>query len=208
WGGLPRHMREVYLHGIGELPGEPYLLPDCAQVRNPRHLQALIAACERVGVMLNPASRIARIKSRRKARSVAVGVSDGVQVRPAGRVLIATGAWSNTFLAEKDQRGPGVHPVRGQIVLLKMPEPVFTRVLMFGKEYLVPRSDGHVLVGSTEEPEAQFEKANTAEAVSELLGFALRLVPALASAELVKCWSGLRPATPDGLPFIGPVPGW
>ena len=32
--------------------------------------------------------------------------------------------------------------------------------------------------------------------------------PALASAVLVKCWSGLRPATPDGLPFIGPVPGW
>ena len=35
-----------------------------------------------------------------------------------------------------------------------------------------------------------------------------RAVPALASAELVKCWSGLRPGTPDGLPFIGPVPGW
>jgi glycine oxidase len=93
-------------------------------------------------------------------------------------------------------------------VLLKTPKPVFTRVLMVGKRYLVPRADGHVLIGSTEEPEAGFEKANTAEAVADLLAFAFRLVPALASAELVKCWSGLRPATPDGLPFIGPLPGW
>ena len=79
---------------------------------------------------------------------------------------------------------------------------------MFGKRYLVPRSDGHVLIGSTEEPEADFEKANTAEAVADLLALATRIVPALASAELVKCWSGLRPGTPDGLPYIGPVPGW
>jgi glycine oxidase len=92
--------------------------------------------------------------------------------------------------------------------LLKTPERVITRVLMFGKRYLVPRLDGHVLVGSTEEPEACFEKANTAEAVADLLAFATRTVPALAHAELVKCWSGLRPGTPDGLPFIGPVPGW
>jgi glycine oxidase len=85
---------------------------------------------------------------------------------------------------------------------------VITRVLMHGKRYLVPRIDGRILIGSTEEPEALFEKANTAEAVADLLAFATRMVPALASAELERCWSGLRPATPDGLPFIGPVPGW
>jgi glycine oxidase len=79
---------------------------------------------------------------------------------------------------------------------------------MLGKRYLVPRDDGHVLVGSTEEPEAGFEKANTAEAVAELLALGTGIVPALASAELVKCWAGLRPGTRDGLPFIGPVPGW
>ena len=65
---------------------------------------------------------------------------------------------------------------------------------MFGKQYLVPRADGRVLIGSTEEPEAGFEKGNTAEGVAELLAFATRLVPGLASAELERCWSGLRPA--------------
>jgi glycine oxidase len=79
---------------------------------------------------------------------------------------------------------------------------------MFGKQYLVPRHEGRLLIGSTEEPEAGFEKANTAEGVAELLSLATRLVPGLAAAELERCWSGLRPGTKDGLPFIGPVPGW
>jgi glycine oxidase len=205
---VPPYARETLLPQLGDVPGEPYLLPDCAQVRNPRHLQALVVACEKVGVVLKPHSRVDTIPSRQKQPGIAVGVHDGAQVRPAGRVLIAAGPWSERFLTERSERGPGVHPVRGQIVLLKTPSRTFTRVLMFGTRYLVPRLDGHVLVGSTEEPEAGFEKANTAEAVADLLALATRAVPALASAELVKCWSGLRPATPDGLPFIGPVPGW
>jgi glycine oxidase len=78
---------------------------------------------------------------------------------------------------------------------------------MLGKRYLVPRADGHILIGSTEEPEAGFVKANTAEAVAELRAFACNLVPSLASAEMVTCWAGLRPASSDGLPYIGPVSG-
>jgi len=181
---------------LAEIPGDPYLLPGCAQVRNPRQLQALIAACERIGVKLSPNTPVASVLSERS--------------RPnrADRVLIAAGPWSESFLTTQQERGPGVHPVRGQIVLLKTPERVISRVLMLGKRYLVPRADGHVLIGSTEEPEARFEKGNTPEAVADLIGLAVRTVPALASAELVKCWSGLRPGSPDGLPFIGAVPGW
>ncbi|WP_439621826.1 NAD(P)/FAD-dependent oxidoreductase [Gemmata sp.] len=194
--------------GLVAPPGEPYLLPDCAQVRNPRHLAALIAGCERVGVTLRPNARVDRIAADPKHPSVAAGVVDGTETRSASAVLIAAGAWSETFLTQRSERAPGVHPVRGQIVLLKTPERVVTRVLMIGKRYLVPRADGHVLIGSTEEPEARFEKANTAAAIAELVALATRTVPALASAEQVKCWSGLRPGSPDGLPFIGPVPGW
>jgi glycine oxidase len=183
-----------------EAPGEvPYLLPGCAQVRNPRHLRALITACERMGVKLTPHTLIEGLAEESRRKGHAIG---------AGRYLIAAGPWSDHFLARTGACGPGVHPVRGQIVLLKTPERVITRVLLSGKYYLVPRLDGRVLVGSTEEPEALFEKANTAEGVSELLAFATRLVPRLSTAELERCWSGLRPGTPDGLPFIGPVPGW
>jgi len=173
---------------IGDAPAEAFLLPDCAQVRNPRHLKALIAACKRLGVRLSPHTPVTDFRA------------DEV-----GRVLIAAGAWSQVLLARSG--GIPVQPVRGQIVLLRTPTPLISRVLMFGKHYLVPRSDGRLLVGSTEEPEAQFEKANTPRAVAELTAFATRLVPALSSAEWERCWSGIRPGTTDGLPLIGPVPG-
>jgi glycine oxidase len=62
------------------------------------------------------------------------------------------------------------------------------------------------LVGSTEE-DAGFEKRNTAAAVAELIGFASDLVPSLADATVERCWSGLRPGSPDGLPYLGRVPG-
>ncbi|MBA4186431.1 MAG: glycine oxidase ThiO [Planctomycetaceae bacterium] len=200
---LHRQVREVIAPGLGDVPGEPYYLPDCAQVRNPWHLRALIAACEQMGVELHPHAKIDRV--RRTSSGTAMELV-GVRTHEANRVLIAAGPWSEELL--RRHASPGVHPVRGQIVLLKTPDRVFSRVLMLGKRYLVPRIDGHVLVGSTEEPEAGFEKANTAEAVAELIGLAVRTVPALANAELVKCWSGLRPGSPDGSPFIGPVPGW
>jgi glycine oxidase len=64
-----------------------------------------------------------------------------------------------------------------------------------------------VLVGSTEE-EAGFDARPTAQAVAELLAFAVGLVPDLADAALERCWAGLRPGTPDGLPFLGTVPGF
>ena len=79
---------------------------------------------------------------------------------------------------------------------------------MAGKRYLVPRQDGRVLAGSTEEPEAGFVKANTPEAVRGLTDFARGLVPALADAEVETTWAGLRPGSPDGMPFIGSVPGY
>jgi glycine oxidase len=78
---------------------------------------------------------------------------------------------------------------------------------MLGHEYLVPRGDGHVLVGSTEE-HVGFEKRNTAGAIAHLIDLALTYVPSLAQATLERCWSGLRPGTKDGRPFLGLVPGY
>src|SRR5207253_2207305 len=100
----------------------------------------------------------------------------------------------------------GIQPVRGQIVLLNPGQVLFRRVLILGARYLVPRQDGRVLAGSTEE-EAGFEKQTTAEGVTGLIQLAVELVPALAHADVERCWAGLRPGSPDGLPFIGPVPG-
>lgn len=191
--------------GIGSVSWTPFHLPDCAQVRNPWHLRALVAACVHVGVRLRPNTPVKQL-IRGNGRVTGGELATG-EVIAAGRFLIAAGAWSEPFLGTLGF-APHVHPVRGQIALLRTPQPVLGRVLMLGKEYLVPRGDGRVLVGSTEEPEAGFEKGNTPQAVDHLRDLAVRTVPALASAEVETYWSGLRPGSPDGLPFLGPVPGW
>ncbi|MCI0703946.1 MAG: FAD-dependent oxidoreductase [Planctomycetia bacterium] len=188
---------------LGDMRGEPYLLPACAQVRNPWHLRALIAACERIGVKLRPHEPVAGWITANK-RVVGVRLVSGEQVT-ASRLLLAGGAWSELLLEVLGHK-PRVHPVRGQIVLVKGRGP--SRILMFGKRYLVPRGDGLILIGSTEEPEAGFEKQTTPEGISELLAFAWEAVPVLVEASREASWAGLRPGSPDGLPFIGSVPNW
>jgi glycine oxidase len=173
-----------------------------AQLRNPRHLKALVAGCASWGVRLRRGCPVHALGVR-GARIASVRTAEGDL--EADRVLLATGAWSEPLL-EQTGWAPGIRPVRGQIALLNTGRPLCRRILLWGSRYLVPRPDGRVLVGSTEE-DAGFNKQTTAAAVGELLALACRLVPALADAHLERCWAGLRPGSPDGLPFLGRVPG-
>ena len=72
--------------------------------------------------------------------------------------------------------------------------------------YAIPRRDGHILVGSTLEY-AGYDKTPTDEALQSLRASAIELIPDLADAELVGHWAGLRPGSPEGVPYIGRVPG-
>ncbi len=180
-----------------------FLLPDLCQVRNPRHLAALLRACELAGVEITPHCPVTAWTSHLGRLTSAVTPLGEIA---AGQFCVTAGAWSSQLLA---QAGVALEvvPVRGQIVLLE-PSPVrLTRVIERGKRYLVPRRDGRILIGSTEELTG-FEKGNTDEGVSGLLEFAAEICPALDEARIEKCWSGLRPSAVRGRPFIGPVPGW
>jgi glycine oxidase len=94
--------------------------------------------------------------------------------------------------------------VRGQMVLLSQVPRLVSHVLQLGPRYLVPRSDGRILIGATEE-RVGFLKSNTALAVSDLIAFGTSLVPALADARFERAWSGLRPGSASGLPYLGQV---
>ena len=179
-----------------------YFLPDRAQVRNPRHVRALAEAVARRGGTLLPgvAATGFRVES---GRMTAVLTADGPL--PCGAAVVAAGPWSAALLA-----GAGVRvetpPIKGQIVLLRCDRPVLTRIVEHGKNYLVPRDDGRVLVGATEES-AGFDTRSTPAAVRDLLDVALSLCPALAAAEVERSWAGLRPGSVDGRPYLGPAPG-
>ena len=180
-----------------------WFLPEEAQVRNPRHLKALSLACARRGVELCPGVAVEGFE---------VSGEDVVQVLTAAgkiaanQICVASGPWSRSLLARLGVEIK-VHPVRGQMVLLSSPRPMLRSVINVGKRYLVPRPDGRILVGSTEE-DAGFDKRTTAEAIAGLLHFAVGIAPPLGELEIEQSWAGLRPASGDGLPYLGRVPGY
>jgi glycine oxidase len=177
-------------------------LPEMGQIRNPRHVKAVLAGCQALGVELRPGCPVLGFE-RQAERITALRTAGGSL--SAGRYLLSAGAWSEALLEPLGWR-PGIRPVRGQIALLNTGPPLLHRILLEGKRYLVPRPDGRVLIGSTEE-DAGFDKRTTATAIADLLELGQRLVPQLAGAHLERCWAGLRPGSPDGMPFLGPVPG-
>jgi glycine oxidase len=185
--------------------GVAFLLPGMAQVRNPWHLRALAAACGRAGVIIESGREVAELQKSAN-RIEGVIFTDGTR-HGSRQCLIAAGAWSDQLLG-KLGRPVGIHPVKGQIVLFRSPRPLVQRIISFDKRYLVPRDDGRILVGSTEEPEAGFDKQPTKHGVGELVRFATSVVPELANVEIETTWAGLRPGTPNGLPFLGRIDPW
>ncbi|HUF12331.1 MAG TPA: glycine oxidase ThiO [Longimicrobiales bacterium] len=135
-------------------------------------------------------------------RALGVETSDGERIE-ADVVVVAAGAWSGEL--EGLPRALPIRPVRGQMLALRPERPLFGRTIAGTRGYLVPRLDGRVIVGSTME-EAGFESKTTPDALAALRAGAVRLIPALAEAARAGAWAGLRPATPDGLPVLGPDP--
>jgi glycine oxidase len=136
-----------------------------------------------------------------------VGVSAGGEKISAGQVVLAAGSYSGELApSEWLKRLAPTRPVRGQMVALR-PQAGATelrRVLRSERGYLVPRRDGRVVAGSTSE-EAGFEKHVTAAGIRKILGAMIEMCPALAGAQIVETWAGLRPGTPDDLPILGPA---
>ena len=120
-------------------------------------------------------------------------------------VVVASGAWAGRHDGWLEVDVP-VRPVRGQILAARtLPCPI-SRVVWYGINYLVPKADGSIVMGTTAE-EAGFRDRATLQGIAGILRGAMRLVPAVADGELRHVWAGLRPETPDGLPILGPVPG-
>jgi glycine oxidase len=116
-------------------------------------------------------------------------------------VVIAAGSWSS-LVEGIHLPAATVKPVRGQIVLLETRPPAVHGTVVTAGGYLVGRADGRVLCGSTME-HAGYDKSVTAGGLAHVLGLALAVVPALASAPVIETWANFRPTTEDRLPIIG-----
>jgi len=177
-------------------------MTDVAQVRNPRLVKALRQSLQDSGITIHEHCAVNRLKIQ---QGRVVGVETAQGLFSADKVLVATGAWSGDLLQRNGITLP-VKPIRGQMLLFKSRPGLIKHILLCEGRYLIPRADGRILMGSTVE-DVGFSHAVTDEAGQLLRDKAIGMVPALEAVEIEKHWAGLRPGSPTGVPYIGPVQG-
>ena len=202
----PRHADECAR--IGLVPAKPRELePELADDQpafylpersvDPRALTAVaLKAAKNVGVDFSSGDPVMAVNL---SDSQVTGVSTTKTKFAADKVVNCAGAWAG-------QIGPQAfptRPVKGQMLCLVMPSRTLIKhVIRSPKAYLIPRSDGRLLVGATVE-EAGFDKRTDPATIQRLHRAALELVPKLRDAKILEDWAGLRPGTPDALPILG-----
>ncbi|WP_330238445.1 glycine oxidase ThiO [Streptomyces sp. NBC_00525] len=176
---------------------------------DPRRLAAaLLTACERAGVVFHRhrADRLTAVAD----RATGAVLDDGTELA-ADQVVLAAGSLSGRLAGVPAHVLPPVRPVKGQVLRLTVPRtyaPFLSRtvraVVRGSHVYLVPRENGELVVGATTE-EMGWDTTVTAGGVYELLRDAHELVPGITELPLTETRAGLRPASPDNAPLLGPT---
>lgn len=189
--------------GLGAGFTRAIFMAGVANVRNPRLVKSLKAALASLpNVELREHCQITGF-AQQDGRISGVQTADGLL--EADDVVLSAGAWSGDLLATLGLTLP-VEPVKGQMILYKCAEDFLPSMVLAKGRYAIPRRDGHILIGSTLE-HAGYDKTPTEQALESLKASAVELLPGLADATPVAHWAGLRPGSPEGVPYIGPVPG-
>ena len=176
-------------------------LRDVYQIRNPRLVKALRKILADVGVETRLHSPVTKIR-------IHHGRVEGVSIHGdrinSQIVVVASGAWSSVVMGDLP-RHVDVVPIRGQMLLLRGQAGFIAPIVSGIGQYIIPRRDGHILVGSTLE-DVGFDKRTTEDSFRTLYTAALTLIPELVDWTVEKHWAGLRPGSKGGVPIISEVP--
>ena len=164
-------------------------LPSIYQVRNPFLLQALHKYLVNQGVDIHEQTEVRRLNIK---NNHVHGVETTRGIFPADIIVLANGAWGSCLLDEL-----AIKPVRGQMICYQTHPGYLNHILLRDGLYIIPRRDGHLLVGSTVE-DVGFDKGTTDAAREMLVRGAEELLPGTGSFPLAGHWAGLRPATGTG----------
>lgn len=191
-----------FLNHLNTESEQPLWLPNIAQARNPRLLKSLKTYLLQQGVRFVEHAEITDIELDKQLLT-AVHTRAG-SFAPKQTVLCA-GAWTAEFLKRwlpDSSVQLQIQPVRGQMLLFDAKPETLSHMILDGDHYLIPRRDGKILAGSTVE-QTGFDKTTTTAARDDLYQFATQLLPDLQNYPVCAHWAGLRPGTPDGVPYIG-----
>lgn len=193
-------------HVQADLNGEDLWLPEVLQVRNPRLLQALKAWLIQHQVELKEQTQLMPLPEPEFGEQ---GVlkrwqTTSGETLEADIFIVTSGAWSFDLL-KQTALSLEIKPMRGQMLLYQLSQPVLDHIIYRDGFYMVPRKDGYLLAGSTLE-DVGFDTGVTEAMRVEMQAKAEAILPQLKDAPMVKHWSGLRPGTPHNIPTIGQHP--
>ncbi|HFD11833.1 MAG TPA: glycine oxidase ThiO [Crenotrichaceae bacterium] len=176
------------------------LLPTIAQIRNPRLLAALKKLLEQQQVKIFENHQVTRFILNQSGTRVDYAETPHGEFS-ADSVVLTAGAWSPGLWPDINSgTALPIFPVKGQMLLLQAPIGSIPSIVLSDHQYIVPRKDGHVLVGSTLE-KTEFNKVKTVPAKRQLKHFFDRLYPLFSHLPVIKHWAGIRPGS-HGNPII------
>ncbi|MDX1997033.1 MAG: glycine oxidase ThiO [Thermoanaerobaculia bacterium] len=187
------------VHRVLHLPGE-------RRVDNVAAVAALTIAAQHAGVRLEVGFDVTKIEL--PANRIRVHARDG-RIATAGHLVLAAGA-SSSLPSSSSSSGlllPPISPVRGQMLRLTGVRWAWDGIVRRPSLYSVRRGESDLLIGATVEPNAGFAVETTVGGLATLLDWTRRTFPTLGDRVVTASWAGLRPATADGLPLVGPLPG-
>ena len=179
------------------------------QVDNRLMVTALQRAYQKHGGVLHEKRAVDRVVTK---NGIAIGVQTQDGLQNADTIVLAAGCWSAQVDGIPEAITPPVRPVKGQMLALQMEEGIAinsvirtVRARYPTSVYLVPRTDGRLIIGATSE-EMGFDTRLTAGGVFELLRGAWEAVPGIYELPMLETWTGLRPGSRDNAPILGKTP--
>ncbi|MFB3164437.1 glycine oxidase ThiO [Neobacillus sp. 179-J 1A1 HS] len=198
-----KELREMESSLSPSLAGGMYL-PNDGHVQPAKLTQAFAKAAVHFGAELRQHTEVLSFKFE---NSQVKGVITTNGIVNCDQVVVATGAWSAKLMRESGIN-ISVYPVKGECFSVRTEKPIINTTIFSDKRcYLVPKRNGEIYIGATM-IENTYDHSVTPNGIARLIERATQLVPQIKDAAWERVWSGIRPQTGDGLPYIGEHPRW
>ncbi|OAB47049.1 glycine oxidase ThiO [Paenibacillus antarcticus] len=179
------------------------LIEEDSQVDAPELCSAFAQAAAVLGAQIK---EFTEVKSLLLAEGRVTGVITSEGTIRADQVIIASGTWSGSLLTQAGLTCP-IYPVKGECFSVLSHAPLVQSTIFSHGCYLVPKKGGRLVVGATTTSHS-YDRKVTLGGIGNLLDASKQLLPCIVDAEWERAWSGLRPQTLDGLPYLGEHPYW